>query len=470
MLINNTAYKDQYTPDGNTVAFPITFPFFENSQVKVYYSPEGSEEANLVESTTYTITGAGSESGGTLTFTTPPEAGITIAILRDMPITQTYEYTELDNFPAESHENALAKLTMICQELKEETDRSIKVPATSTDPAEDYAVQMFEASAAAQQSASAAATSATAAATSVTNAATSEQAAASSAITAQTWAESETPPDPDDAESKSAKAWALSAAANVPFASTTYAGKVMASTSLYVNQETGEATVPAASETLAGIARQATNAEAAAGTVNGAVFVKPSHLAALNAFRLSRIGVPVPVASSTLDDSFKLADGSLVLFADYPELHARYVAQKLLVLSSTVSTASKASHPLYFVLNANNTGLYLPRLSGLFMRAWVGTSSGSTGGHNSAGLPNITGTIEHLVSTSNGGGTSPNGAFAWTYAADVNPGRMVATPDVAWKFNPQFKASQSNSIYGKSTTVMPESYNQPIAIYLGQPA
>lgn len=48
------------------------------------------------------------------------KVGYALLIARATDIIQTFQYTEVDNFPAKSHENALGRLTIISQELKEE--------------------------------------------------------------------------------------------------------------------------------------------------------------------------------------------------------------------------------------------------------------------------------------------------------------------------------------------------------------
>lgn len=129
MLVDNSIYKNVYKGNGVTTEFPISFPFLENSHVQVVRSLEDRLE-EVVPATEYAITGAGAERGGTCIFTIAPPTGTTLAIVRNVPITQLYAYEELDSFPAESHEDALAKLTMICQMLAEQITRAIIVGAT----------------------------------------------------------------------------------------------------------------------------------------------------------------------------------------------------------------------------------------------------------------------------------------------------------------------------------------------------
>ncbi len=214
----------------------------------------------------------------------------------------------------------------------------------------------------------------------------------------------------------------------LPTASPTSGGVIKSSDSIHVDSSSGVATVPQVSP--------------------------------LEAFRISRIGVPSPVASTTIDDSFMWADGSLVLLADYPELQEKYVAGGLMVLDADSTAVQQAAKPLYFVANTEGTGLYLPRLNGLFARTWTGEDDGTVGGYNTAGLPNITGS----VSSGRSGFYSGTGALSGTNNNGNSEGAFAAYGTGTLAFN----ASGANSIYGSSATVMPASWNQPYAVYLGK--
>lgn len=133
MLVSNNVYKNRYVYDGAQFNFPISFPFLDEKHIQVRYAKRGQEDtdSHIMNPSYYMITGAGNPAGGVLTRLSNWEPGIVIVIIRDVPITQLHQYTQYDNFPAESHEDALAKLTMICQELDEICSRAITVPATS---------------------------------------------------------------------------------------------------------------------------------------------------------------------------------------------------------------------------------------------------------------------------------------------------------------------------------------------------
>lgn len=182
MLVANEISKNQYVGDGSATEFAYTFPILDSTHIEVYRQlpTETALDAKLVPAEEYTVEGAGVESGGKVVFKTAPSSGTKLSILRNVPITQLYQYQELDSFPAESHENALAKLTMICQSMDERLDRAIVVSPTDTVTPDELRNNIFEASQEAQDSASAAKDSETAAAESESNAASSAGAAASS--------------------------------------------------------------------------------------------------------------------------------------------------------------------------------------------------------------------------------------------------------------------------------------------------
>lgn len=144
MLVDNSVYKNSYTGTGTTTEFPITFPFLENKHIQVIQSTDNGITESEVPSSDYTISGAGLESGGTCTFKVAPQAGVLIIIRRNVPITQLYAYKELDNFPAESHENALAKLTMIDQQQQEQINRALKVSGASQQSPEELLNELFQ--------------------------------------------------------------------------------------------------------------------------------------------------------------------------------------------------------------------------------------------------------------------------------------------------------------------------------------
>jgi hypothetical protein len=80
----------------------------------------------------YVMTINSSTKFATVTLNNFLAAGYKVVILRGTPITQVVDYVEGDPFPAETHESALDKLTIIATQLQEQLDRSLQVVETST--------------------------------------------------------------------------------------------------------------------------------------------------------------------------------------------------------------------------------------------------------------------------------------------------------------------------------------------------
>jgi hypothetical protein len=133
MSVSTATSKVQYTLSSGAQALPVTFYFLDDAHVQAFVDRSGVP-LELVLNTDYTLTGAGDTTGGTLTTIAGTAADLVatdkVTIRRNVPITQLVNYVYNDSFPAETHEQALDKLTMICQVLNEALDRTIQYPAT----------------------------------------------------------------------------------------------------------------------------------------------------------------------------------------------------------------------------------------------------------------------------------------------------------------------------------------------------
>lgn len=133
MTVSTTSSKVSYSGNGSTTVFAYSFKILENSDLVVLIRTDSTGvEVTQTITTNYTVSGAGSASGGNVTMVTAPASGETLVIKRVMPLTQATDYTPNDPFPAASHEDALDKLTFISQQHQETFDRAIVLPATDT--------------------------------------------------------------------------------------------------------------------------------------------------------------------------------------------------------------------------------------------------------------------------------------------------------------------------------------------------
>ena len=129
MTVSSETNKVSYAGNGSTTDFSTGFIFLEDSHILVTLVVDATGvETTQTITTDYTLTGSGTGSAGTVTMLTAPATGETLIISRNVPLTQGSDYVENDPFPAETHEEALDKLTMIAQQQQEELDRSLRFP------------------------------------------------------------------------------------------------------------------------------------------------------------------------------------------------------------------------------------------------------------------------------------------------------------------------------------------------------
>ncbi|MDC0476974.1 hypothetical protein OAN83_04170 [Alphaproteobacteria bacterium] len=133
MTVSTTTNRASYSGNGSTTAFAYGFKIFADADLTVIIRSSAGVETTKTLTTHYTVSGAGTDSGGNVTFTTGnvPASGETVVILRKLTLTQATDYVANDPFPAESHEDALDRLTMITQQLDEAVGRSLKVSQTN---------------------------------------------------------------------------------------------------------------------------------------------------------------------------------------------------------------------------------------------------------------------------------------------------------------------------------------------------
>lgn len=141
MTVSSTTTRNSYAGDGSTTAFSYTFKIFDEDDIAVILRNDTTAvETTQSITTNYTVSGVGNAGGGTITFVTAPPTGNTVVLLRTTARTQLTDYTPNDPFPAESHEDALDKLTFIAQELEEEVGRAIKLSKTNEIATAEFSV------------------------------------------------------------------------------------------------------------------------------------------------------------------------------------------------------------------------------------------------------------------------------------------------------------------------------------------
>jgi len=143
MTVSSTTVKSTASGDGSTTAFTYSFKIFADSDLEVIIRTNSTgAETTKTLSTHYTVAGAGAASGGSITFTSGniPVVGETVVIRRNVPQTQAIDYIANDPFPAETHEEGLDRVTMVAQQVSEESDRAIKLSRTNTMTSTEFTV------------------------------------------------------------------------------------------------------------------------------------------------------------------------------------------------------------------------------------------------------------------------------------------------------------------------------------------
>ena len=141
MTVSSTTTKNSYSGNGSLTVFAYGFKIFDEEDIEVILRNDATNTETVQTITTdYSVSNVGNANGGNITFVAAPASGITVVLRRASPLTQTTDYTPNDPFPAESHEDALDKLTFISQQLQEELGRSIKLSRTNTMTSTEFTV------------------------------------------------------------------------------------------------------------------------------------------------------------------------------------------------------------------------------------------------------------------------------------------------------------------------------------------
>lgn len=120
MTISSQNNRITYSGNAVTTAFSFPYKFSANADLKIY-----QDDVLKTITTHYTVTGAGDDGGGTVTFVTAPAVGTSnIVILCDPAVLQGLDLVENDPLPAETVEDALDLQTMIMRRHKDLLDRA----------------------------------------------------------------------------------------------------------------------------------------------------------------------------------------------------------------------------------------------------------------------------------------------------------------------------------------------------------
>ena len=131
MTVTANDSRVQHNGNGSTTVFAYDFKILDQTHIKVVKTNTSGVDTTQTITTHYTVSGVGNSGGGNITMVTAPASGEKLTFLRNVPLSQETDYTEGGAFPAESHESALDKLTMIAQQLAEVNARTVTLAASA---------------------------------------------------------------------------------------------------------------------------------------------------------------------------------------------------------------------------------------------------------------------------------------------------------------------------------------------------
>ena len=127
MTVSSTISRSgPYAGAGTTGPFAVGFRFLEDAHLRVVKTNSQVVDADLILGIDFFASGAG-EANGSVILVAPLATNERLTILRNVPATQEADYVQNDAFPAESHERALDKLTMIAQQQAEQLGRTLRL-------------------------------------------------------------------------------------------------------------------------------------------------------------------------------------------------------------------------------------------------------------------------------------------------------------------------------------------------------
>jgi hypothetical protein len=114
----------RYTGNGVTTEFPVPFPVLEPGHLRLF-TWDGRRQAEITEG--WTVLGAGT-AATVVAMNGPPAQGLTLTILRRMPLVQMMDLLNGGPFNAETLEASADNIVMMIQQIAEALGRAVVAP------------------------------------------------------------------------------------------------------------------------------------------------------------------------------------------------------------------------------------------------------------------------------------------------------------------------------------------------------
>lgn len=130
-ISSETSKSGPYFGNGSTKVFDYQFRIVDETHLTVIKRDTSGVESTLILNTDYTVADVGQASGGQITLDVAPAVGETTTILRNVPFTQETDLENQGAYYAETVEAAFDLMAMRDQQLQEQINRSVKIPASA---------------------------------------------------------------------------------------------------------------------------------------------------------------------------------------------------------------------------------------------------------------------------------------------------------------------------------------------------
>lgn len=133
MTIETVTNKTIQSGNGSNKDFDFAFEILDEDSLSL--TKRGSDGTETAITTNFTVTGIGDEAGGTVNYPTSGSAlaaNEKIIIKRVVALKQPENLRNQGDYSLEDIEDALDRAVMLCQQLQEQIDRSLKLPLTSS--------------------------------------------------------------------------------------------------------------------------------------------------------------------------------------------------------------------------------------------------------------------------------------------------------------------------------------------------
>ncbi len=124
--ISDVTPRIQYAADGSQTQFSFPFPIFVEDDLEVYTGDDKRISG-------YSVLGAGTSYGGSVTFDAPPPSGVVVTLRRSLAIERTTDFQQSGAFRAKVVNDELDYLTAALQQVADDVGRAVRLSSTDAD-------------------------------------------------------------------------------------------------------------------------------------------------------------------------------------------------------------------------------------------------------------------------------------------------------------------------------------------------